>query len=76
MEHSLEQQLSLHLKNFNKKVLVMNQTNSKELVLTALEARNIQAELFELLAHIVDLTDAKKDPANEVVTVHLNGGKF
>jgi hypothetical protein len=54
----------------------MNQTNSKELVLTALEARNIQAELFELLAHIVDLTDAKKDPANEVVTVHLNGGKY
>ena len=76
MEHYLEQQLSLHLKNFNNKVKVMNQTNSKELVLTALEARNIQAELFELLAHIVDLTDAKKDTANEVVTVHLNGGKF
>jgi len=76
MEHSLEQQLSLHLKNFNKKVLVMNQTNSKELVLTALEARNIQAELFELLAHIVDLTEIKKEAANEVITVNLNGGKF
>jgi hypothetical protein len=54
----------------------MNQTNSKELVLTALEARNIQAELFELLAHIVDLTEIKKEAANEVITVNLNGGKF
>jgi hypothetical protein len=73
----MEQQLSLHLKNFNNKVKVMNQTNSKELVLSALEARNIQAELFELLAHIADLTEIKKEAAADaVVTVQLNGGKF
>jgi hypothetical protein len=55
----------------------MNQTNSKELVLSALEARNIQAELFELLAHIADLTEIKKEAAADaVVTVQLNGGKF
>jgi hypothetical protein len=72
----MEQQLSLHLKNFNNKVKVMNQTNSKELVLTALEARNIQAEMFDLLAQLTDLTEVKKDSANEVITVRLNGGKF
>jgi len=72
----MEQQLSLHLKNFNNKVKVMNQTNSKELVLTALEARNIQAELFTLLAHIVDLTDIKQETVAEVISVEVNGGGF
>jgi len=71
------EQLSLHLKNFNKKVLVMNQTNSKDLVLSALEARNIQAELFELLAHIADLTAIKQQATEEaVVKVEMDGGGF
>ena len=72
----MEQQLSLHLKNFNNKVKVMNQTNSKDLTLTALEARNIQAEMFDLLTQIADLSKIKKESANEVITVNLNGGKF
>jgi len=76
MEHCLEQQLSLHLKNFNNKVKVMNQTNNKDLTLTALEARNIQAEMFDLLTQIADLSKVKKESANEVITVNLNGGKF
>ena len=76
MEHCLEQQLSLHLKNFNNKVKVMNQTNSKDLTLTALEARNIQAEMFDLLIQIAELSKVKKESANEVITVNLNGGKF
>jgi hypothetical protein len=76
MEHYLEQQLSLHLKNFNNKVKVMNQTNSKELTLTALEARNIQAEMFDLLTQIAELSKVKKEAVNEVITVNLNGGKF
>jgi hypothetical protein len=73
----MEQQLSLHLKNFNKRVQVMNQTNSRELTLTATEARNIQAELFELLAHMVDLTSMKKQAdADAVITVVNDGGNF
>jgi len=76
MEHFLEQQLSLHLKNFNNKVKVMNQTNSKDLTLTALEARNIQAEMFDLLTQIAELSKVKKESANDVITVNLNGGKF
>jgi hypothetical protein len=74
----MEQQLSLHLKNFNNKVKVMNQTNSKELVLTALEARNLQAELFELLGHIADLTAIKQKAFadNAVIKIDVNGGSF
>ena len=56
----------------------MNQTNSKELVLTALEARNIQAELFELLGHIADLTAIKQKTIddNAVIRIDVNGGNF
>ena len=45
MEHYLEQQLSLHLKKFNDRVKVMNQTNSRELVLTTAEV-NMQGGKF------------------------------
>ena len=54
----------------------MNQTNNKDLTLTALEARNIQAEMFDLLTQIAELSKVKKESANEVITVNLNGGKF
>lgn len=73
----MEQQLSLHLKNFNKRVQVMNQTNAKELVLTKLEAQNLHAELFELLAQIAELVDARENlVADAVVTVGMDGGDF
>jgi len=73
----MEHQLSLHLKNFNKRVQVMNQTNSRELTLTATEARNIQAELFELLAHMIDLTELKNEAEQDaVITVVNDGGSF
>ena len=72
----MEQQLSLHLKNFNKRVQAMNQTNSKELVLSSAEARNIQSEVFELLARINDLVDLREKNANEVINIQVKGGGF
>ena len=73
----MEQQLSLHLKKFNDRVKVMNQTNAKELVLSALEARNIHSELFDLLTKINDLTAIKKQAEdNTTVNVEFDGGNF
>jgi len=76
MEHYLEQQLSLHLKKFNERVKVMNQTNSKDLILSAVEARNIHSEIFELLTKINDLVEIKKIAVEPTISVELNGGKF
>jgi hypothetical protein len=77
MEHCLEQQLSLHLKKFNDRVKVLNQTNSRELVLSAAEARQLQADIFDLLIKINDLVEVKKQTANEaVVQIDVQGGKF
>ena len=77
MEHCLEQQLSLHLKKFNDRVKVMNQTNSRELSLTAAEARQLQADIFDLLAKINDLIEIKQqNAADAVIQVDVLGGKF
>lgn len=70
----MESQLSLHLKNFNNKIKVLNQTNSKELVLTATEARNIHNEIFTLLTQIADITTLKKQA--EIIDVAMEGGTF
>jgi hypothetical protein len=73
----MEHQLSLHLKKFNDRVKVMNQTNSKDLILTAADARQLQADIFDLLAKINDLTEIKKAAEDEaVVSVEFDGGNF
>lgn len=77
MEHYLEQQLSLHLKKFNDRVKVMNQTNSKDLNLSAAEARQLQADIFDLLTKINDLVDIKQQESQEpALQVNLKGGNF
>lgn len=70
----MESKLTLHLKNFNTKVKVMNQTNSPTLVLTKLEALNVQSELFDLLTQIAALTKIKE--TEEVIQVGMDGGGF
>lgn len=72
----MEQQLSLHLQKFNNRVKVLNQTNAKELVLSAGEARQLQADLFDLLTQIQALTDVRVEQQNEVITVEMKGDKF
>jgi len=52
----MESQFSLHIKAFNNRVKVMNQTNARDLTLTKLEAQNLQADIFELLTQIAELT--------------------
>jgi hypothetical protein len=72
----MEHRLSMHLKKFNDRVQVMNQTNARDLTLTALDARNLQAEIFELLTKINDLVELKKDKKEEVINIDVGGGNF
>lgn len=72
----MEQLLSLHLQKFNNRVKVLNQTNAKELVLTAGEARQLQADIFDLLTQIQALTEVRVNEANEVIVVEMKGDKF
>lgn len=72
----MEHQLSMHLKKFNDRVQVMNQTNARDLTLSALDARNLQAEIFELLTKINDLVEVKREQKEEVITIDIGGGGF
>ena len=60
---------------FNEKVRVMNQTQSKQIILTAQEARNLHSDLFALLTHIAELSD-KPVETTEVTQLGMDGGKF
>lgn len=72
------QNLSLAIKNFNDRVKQMNQTNSRQLSLSADEARNLHADIFAILANMAELTSnlqVKTQNNNELV-VGLDGGNF
>jgi hypothetical protein len=71
----MEHLLSLHLKKFNDRIKVMNQTQSKELVLSAGEARQLHADIFDLLTQIQHLAQTPDTPV-EPITVQLQGSKF
>jgi hypothetical protein len=73
----MESKLTLHLKMFNDKIKLMNQSQSKQLILSAQEARNLHADLFDLLNHCAILSQAIAErPVTEVVNVQMDGGGF
>ena len=71
----MEQQLSLHLRKFNDRVKVLNQTNARDLVLSAAEARQLQADIFDLLTQIQALAEVKSSEP-EVIAVQVKGAGF
>jgi hypothetical protein len=68
------QKLSIAIKNFNDRVKLMNQTGSKQLSLSADEARNLHADIFNLLANLTELQTVREpeQPGN----LSLDGGGF
>jgi hypothetical protein len=69
------QKLSLAIKNFNERVKIMNQTGSKQLALSAEEARNLHADIFNLLANIAESQSAET-PTPPPTAISLDGGGF
>jgi len=68
------QKLSLAFKNFNNKIQQMNQTGSRQLMLSADEARNLHADIYILLANLAEM-----QPASETATaseISMDGGGF
>lgn len=70
-------ELGLHLQAFNNRVKVMNQTNAKDLTLSAKDARNIHADIFDMLTKIAELAEAKAEQQKaDVIQVNMDGGNF
>jgi hypothetical protein len=74
----MENNLSLHLKMFNDKVKLMNQSQSKQLLLTANEARNLHADIFDLMNQIATLSQELSRKATDTVVsvVGMDGGTY
>jgi hypothetical protein len=68
------QKLSLAVKNFNERVKTMNQTGGKQIALSAEEARNLHADIFNLLASIAEL-HSTSEPL-QPTSLNLDGGGF
>ena len=66
--------LPFHIKLFNDRVRAMNQANSKLLTLNPQEARNLHAEIYDLMATNANL--AQQAPAAKVSVVSMDGGSF
>lgn len=69
-----DNRISLHLKMFNDKVRLLNQTNQKTLILSATEARNLHAEVFNLLTQIAELS--RQDKQETPSSASFDGGTF
>ena len=69
------QPLSIALQNFNNRVKQMNQTNSKQLVLSAEEASNLHSDIFSLITGLAEMQIKPEipEPANQI---SLDGGGF
>jgi hypothetical protein len=71
----MDNNVSVHVRMFNDRVRAMNQSNGKILTLNAQEARNLHAEIYELMATVSGLS---KNTENSIVKtgISMDGGGF
>jgi hypothetical protein len=70
------EQLSLAIRTFNDRVKAMNQTNGKQLVLSAQEAKSLHTDIYALLANIAELASQGGAPKDDVIQISVDGGGF
>ena len=63
--------VSIHIKNFNDRVKAMNQTHSRELVLSAQDARSLHSDIFAVLALVTELS-SKLESSTDRKSTRLN----
>lgn len=67
-----------NINQFNEKVRVMNQNNSKQLILSAAEARALHAEIFALLGRMEELSNkiSYKNIQDDLIRGEMDGGRW
>lgn len=71
----MDNNLPFHVKLFNDRVRAMNQGNGKILTLNAEEARNLHAEIYDLMATIASLSKTQENSTTSV-SINMDGGTF
>jgi hypothetical protein len=74
----MDNNLPFHIKMFNDRVRAMNQSNGKLVTLNPQEARNLHAEIYDLMATIANLSKEINNPGavSGSISVSMDGGKF
>jgi uncharacterized protein YlxW (UPF0749 family) len=73
----MTEKLGVVLQRFNDKVRAMNQMRSKDMSMSADDARNLHAEVFSLLSQIADLSaKVNAESSEETVVINMDGGGF
>ena len=54
----------------------MNQTNSRQLVMSAEEARNLHSDIFALLNNVSEIVSAQNNKEKAASSISLDGGAF
>jgi hypothetical protein len=67
--------LPFHIKKFNEKVRVLNQTGAKQIILTPEEARSLHAEIYDLMATISNLSKTQSTQVS-IANIGVDGGSF
>lgn len=70
------EQLSLAIRTFNDRVKHMNQTNGKQLVLSAQEARSLHNDIYALLTNIAESVSQSNSSSDDVIQISMDGGSF
>jgi hypothetical protein len=68
----MDNNLPFHIKMFNDKVRAMNQTNGKVLTLNPQEARNLHAEIYDLMATVAEFSRVSTATSSAA----MDGGGF
>jgi uncharacterized protein YlxW (UPF0749 family) len=70
--------MGVHLDKFNNRVKVLNQTQSKNMTLTADEVRNLQTDIFDLLSAVASMEVELQQLRNAVAAsgATWDGGSF
>ena len=66
--------ISISVRAFNEKIKVLNQTNGKQLILSAQEARNLHTDIYALLTNVAELKAG--NGSDEVIQISMDGGGF
>lgn len=69
------EQLTLALRTFNDRVKQMNQTNGKQLVLSAQEARSLHNDIYALMNNLAEAV-SQSSAGDDVVQISVDGGSF
>ena len=71
---------TLHIRKFNDRVRILNSSASKNIVLTAQEARSLNADIQDLLSYCILLNrkieQLSQANSQEVINITVDGGKF